>query len=216
MARDPSDTASVGRFVRRPDPDAAVLTDIRKRYDAGEIDVSGIASELGLSRSTIGKRLGEWGWRNGAAKGKPASRAKRRKPTGGKSAAVAAPRARRPPESLPLWLRRLLALASRYVEILEQRLPDDGGAGGELESDPRILASLVKLISDIARLQGRNGSSHDSGADADDGDAEPSNVVGAGAGVGGDLARLKSDLVERLARAVESAGAATDSGDAGA
>ena len=210
MARDPSAKASAGRFVRRADPDAAVLADIRKRYDAGEIDVAGIAAELGLSKSTIGKRLGEWGWRKRAAKTKPTPRAKKQSRT--RAAAVVAPRAKRPPESLPRLLKRLLALASRYVESLEQRLPDDGGAGGELEGDPRILASLVKLISDIARLQGRNGSPHDSGVEGDDGDAGFNHD----AIVGGDVARLKSDLVERLARAVESAVAATDSGDAGA
>jgi hypothetical protein len=214
MAREPSFAASVGRFTRRPDPDAAVLADIRKRYDAGEIDVAGIAGELGLSPSTIGKRLGEWGWRKRAAKGKPAPRAKTRKRTTTKAVATVAPRAGRPPESLPLLLKRLLGLASRYVEILEQRLPDDGGGGGELEGDPRVLASLVKLISDIARLQGRSGTPHDSGAEADDGDAGFNHDPAAG--VGGDLARLKSDLVERLARAVERADAATDSGDAGA
>jgi hypothetical protein len=213
MARDSSAKASVGRFIRRPDPDAAVLPDIRARYDTGEINVAGIADELGLSKSTIGKRLGEWGWRKRAATAKPTPRAKKPKRTAAKAAAPIAARTKRPPESLPLLLKRLLALASRYVEILEQRLPDEGGVGGELESDPRILASLVKLISDIARLQGRNGSPNDTDADADNGDSGFNHV---GAVAGGDVARLKSDLVERLARAVESAGAATDSGDAGA
>jgi len=207
-----SDTASAGKpqvaaFQRLPDPDAATLADLRRRYDTGKISAAGIAREIGVSPSTAAKRLTEWGWRK-APKKKPASK---RKSAKAPNKSVAKTR-KKPPSSLDSpdgaltqdlsRLRKTLRdTASRHVRALNEKL---SAATGEedVERISRAIASLVKTLAELARIEGRNGSQND----------RADNGPGATA-AGSDLARIKSDLVERLIAASALEGGAPDTGE---
>jgi DNA-binding Lrp family transcriptional regulator len=171
-------TKSTGRrFERRPDPDAATLADLRHRYDAGDINVRELADEIGLSLATARGRLKEWNW--GPAK------KKNTRGVGRDTLKTDAPR-----------LRAVIRVkASAHVRKLESRLASPS-EGDDIERLARTLASLVKTLAELQRADAMNGSTDDRGADPSD-----------SAGVGPDVARLRSDLVDRLVAAAASAGA---------
>ncbi len=219
-------TKVIGRpFTRYPDPDAATLASLRKRYDAGKIKAAGIAAELGFSIVTARNRLREWGWQ---AEGPVASKgafSRRRNPattTSRKAPSVKRVRAPALPPDFPFdigerdvseiapdaraaLLKRLYALADQLVRYAE-RLIALGGERNMAKVD-RAIANLVKVTMQIARLEGRNGPPHDRNSDAA---LASSRTPAAGA----DLARIKSDLVERLVRAGRPENASEDFGDA--
>ncbi len=174
-------------FQRRPDPDAATLADLRRRYDGGEITASGIAAAIGLSADTTRKRLIEWGWLSPRPrKGKP-----KRKTV--KVGALARGGQR--------LLKRVESEATRLLGVLEIDLASPT-AEEDIERRARTLASLVKTLGELGRIQGGSGSSH--GRDAA---ADPS-------AAGADLARIKSDLVARLVATHSEGGDSAMGGDA--
>ncbi len=212
-------------FVRKPDPDAATLADLRRRYDAKEITGAGIARELGLAPQTVSKRLTEWGWRpkraflRRAGKSKaPAKKAAAKKPSA-KKTAPAKKRLSLPrqfempaaydgdPASMPAatkarTLKTLYALLARYVGLLDEIM---AAKRVDLDAASQVAAGVFKVNAEIARLEGRIGTANGHSAE----NAEP----GAPA-FGSNLARLKSELVARLVDAAEGAGAG-DETDAG-
>ena len=171
-----------GRFVRRPDPDAATLADLRRRYDAGDLSAAGIAMELGLSPWTIRKRLAEWGWKRAADR---SSRRPKKRRAGAKTLAADAGR-----------LRKVVRdKASRMIRRLETKL-DAPENEEDAERIARTLASLVKTLAEIKRLEASNGNADD--------DASETGAPSA------DLARIKTELVDRLVAAAATRG---DEGD---
>ena len=164
------------RFARKPDPDAATLADLRRRYDAGELSAAALARELGLSPTTIRKRLVEWGW----TRGRPP-----RGDAGERALHADAARLR----------KTVMEKARRQIKRLETKLsaPD-----GEEDSErvARLLASLVKTLADLKRMDMSHGHADDD-----------HRAKGADAAV--DLARIKTELVDRL---VAAAAAGPDEG----
>jgi hypothetical protein len=211
----PSDSSSQHwpRFTRKLDPDAATLADLRRRYDAREISAVGVARELGLSPTTVAKRLTEWGWRRPAAR-----HAKPRTAGAKKPAAKKTPRRKAAPLELPApaegdpalmpaaakarMLESLFRFRARHVARLDELM---AARRVDLDAANRVAHGIFKLNAEIARLEGRSGPAHGQVGDTSD--------MGAGAALGSDLARLKADLVARLVAAADGREPDTGSGE---
>jgi hypothetical protein len=186
-------------FGRRPDPDVETLAALRRRYDAGELDAAGLAREIGLSPQTARLRLIEWGWRPARLRSKRGARQKtsRRKSVPGIAGQRQSGRPRQSIDTAPL-LKRLLVIANHASRKLQKQIAA-AAAKADVERLSRVLGGLVKIAAEIDRMLERIGSPDDHGADQS----------GSASGlpdVGSDMARIKSDLIERIIAATEPPG----------
>ncbi len=171
-----------------PDPDPDDLAADRARYEAGEARMEDIAARHGRSQTSMRRIAKEQGWVSPPRK--------------------APPRAARPPVEAPegeagapadstAILNRLARKALRLMDLLEKQL----GAGGVSEQDTRMMASLIRMLSDF-RKSGLEGGAETGGVlNGRDGESS--------ADLAADMARARSDLVARLSAAI----AAHEAGD---
>ncbi len=198
----------IGRpFQRIPDPDAATLADLRRRYDARDITAADLAREIGVSPGTLAKRLTEWGWRRRGATTNKRVKPAKSSASGSAKRPVAPPDAATGPDDagpidfagdLKSLRRTLLGAAHHNVRELKDRIALAAG-DQDVERLSRVAASIVKTIAELARLEGGNGTSNDNADSA------------SSAETAADLARIKSDLVERIVAATAGAGTPPDS-----
>ena len=158
-------------FTPIPDPPAPVLHEARARFEAGQADLAQMAQEFGMALSTLKGRIARsWKWRAPSARkrGKPV--AMRRRGRRGDA------RTRLNGSVRTVLKRELARLESEFAS-----LPPDG----DIERTTRVLASLVRTLVALARLDGVPARHSTQVAHA-----EPETPV--------DLARLRDDLARRL------------------
>jgi hypothetical protein len=177
-------------FTRYPDPAPEVIEEARRRFEAGAVSPDGLAQEFSMGLSALRRRLLEWGWTRPDAR-RNAGRAGRRSTT--------RRRGKRGDNLLKLK-NRLRTAVEKRVASLEQALAAPDGAE-RIEDNVHVLASLVKTLAEFARLEGRSNNAHERDADAD------------GAGFAGNLARLRTDLADRLGGAGRVDGDTEGTGD---
>lgn len=155
---------------------AAAVASARRLYEETRTPLAEIARGLGVAPATFRRRLAGWGF-------SPRGRTKppRRKPVRPPREAPAAP-------DEPARPLDTLAMAERVGAALQRALPRIEAsleAGKDVERQARALASLVKTLGDLKRLE-------NAGAAATD---EP----------GRDLAGLREELARRLGLADDAA-----------
>ena len=158
-------------FTAIPDPPESVLHESRARFEAGQADLAQMAQEFGMALSTLKTRIARrWKWRAPTAR-------KRGKPLVAKRRGRRGDARTRLNGSVRTVLKRELArLESEFAS-----LPPDG----DIERTTRVLASLVRTLVALARLDGVPARHSTQVAHA-----EPETPV--------DLARLRDDLARRL------------------
>lgn len=180
-------------FTPLPDPDAALLADVRAGYEAGELTLAKAAAALGFSAHTLRSRIArKWFWR--VPERLAATKAKR---TLREVAKLRAPRSSRllhkpiaPAELSPRALhRRLMVEIARLMRAVEADVNEDG-----LPNDPerhaKNMSAVVKLQADAVRLGELIKPKQREGAK--DGAADADTVAAA------DLAGLRTDLAQKL------------------
>ena len=195
------------RFTPVADPDVALLAQVRARFEAGELTLQAAANELGLTRSTLSKRIrGQWLWRLpprlakkstgrktsaprktvAPAKSSPtkASRSKGAKP----ATQVDLSRDELSPEVLH---RRLMVQIARLMRAIEANI-DENGLPIDAERHGKLLSIVMKQQADAARLE-------DQAAIAKRERQTHASDAASAADAPIDLARLRADLARRLA-----------------
>ena len=146
-------------FKPVPDPDPALLAQVRGRYEAGELSYAGVARLLGMSASTIASRIANnWFWRV------PPKLASARALRARRLEAIeqrARDRRREQGEDVPLTPadlsphqlhRRLMVQVARLMRAMEANIAPDG-----LPIDPerhaRLLSVVMKQQAEIARVK---------------------------------------------------------------
>jgi hypothetical protein len=190
-------------FTSKPDPDAALLDKTRAQYEAGEITVLEAARALGFSRQTLTHRIAhKWFWR--VPKRLAATQACSSLRQAAKIKAPRAPKGQ-PQKPIPkselspkALHRRLMVEIARLMRAIEA-LVDENGLPSDPERHAKMMGLVVKLQSDAVRLDELikppvKERSRDAAADAAHSDDTATAV---------DLARLRSDLAQKLASGVE-------------
>ena len=187
-------------FIALPDPDAALLAQVRAQYESGEITLMQAAQTLGFSRSTLAQRIThKWFWR--VPRRLAASKARR---SLAEAAKIKAPRGKRAVQQKPIRKselspralhRRLMEEIARLMRALEAHV-DESGLPTDPERHAKMMGLVVKLQADAARLddlidQPARERSRDGAADAANTDAAAAI----------DLARLRADLARKLGEA---------------
>ncbi len=211
-------------FTRKPDLDPEQLAKWRGRFEAGEASYADLAAEAGRGVTTLRAIGAQQGWVRPGAKPKPVL--KRKTAAKQKTKAGAAPKpktktqvkskpkpkapakliARAPPRPAktkaaapapasrePLDPRHLMQrLAGRALDLMDMLERKLGGADAG-ESDARLMASLIKMLGDFRRFGFDGGDNEGSGAAHGHAGASPAETAG-------DLARLRTSVVEKLTR----------------
>lgn len=163
-------TSAKVRFAPIADPPAEELAAARAQYLAGTVSVAQLARLFGMSEATLKRRIARrWLWERtsgarSAASKKASGLRKRRGDVRGKVRAS---------------LRRQLGRLERQLDTLAE--------DADVERTARILASLVRTLADLARLDGTRPAGSKGPDDDQHTDAAPL-----------DLAGLRADLARRL------------------
>jgi hypothetical protein len=196
-------------FAAVPDPAPDILVEARRRYEAGQVTMTALAAEFGIGRATLSARIARvWKWK---------APRKRRKTVAGKPKPKPKPKTKTSAKAKPKGriggLRtKVRGALQRHLSKLEsglQGLPEDA----DMERTARILASLVKTLAELARLDGASGG-RSKGAHAPNHDPNHAPADAAdGAEPAVDLAGLRADLARRLGGALRGGADAGDSQD---
>ena len=176
-------------FTARPFTEAE-LAEARRRYEAGD-SLASIAAGLGISQTTLRRRRLRWGWpERPAAGGVEADQ----RPVRKAAKPVAAAEDAAVGVDTRGLSRRVEAAVRRELSGLEKRLTGSADPA-EAERNARVLASLVKSLVELGRLEAvrkqTGGGGHESsGVDATEDDRRPPR----------DLAELREALAARLER----------------
>ncbi|MDP4592998.1 MAG: hypothetical protein NWT00_00350 [Beijerinckiaceae bacterium] len=171
---------------------AEQLAEARRQYDAGA-SLAAIAKFLGVSGPTVRRYLNQWGWPSRSG-GK--TKQQQIAPVCGGEASPEAP-----PADTQTLMRRVEASVRQELAGIEVRLGSQADPA-EAERNARVLASLVKSLTELAKLdvlnkqntggagsKARGSEYHGSFADEYDTDLPPR-----------DLAALRQELAARLER----------------
>ena len=156
-------------FTPIADPPADVLAHSRVQFEKGSVTLADLATRFGMSVSTLKARMARrWGW----TPPRPARTNKAKK----------ARKARTPHLRLDGKVRGVL---KRELARFEKELADLPPEGGDIERTTRVLASLVRTLAALARLET---SPHRKGGAPVHDLNEPAP----------DMARIRDELVHRL------------------
>ena len=183
------------RFTPVADPDVALLAQVRARFEAGELTLQAAANELGLTRSTLSKRIrGQWLWRLPPRLAKKSTGRKTSAPRKTVAPAKSSPtqvdlsRDELSPEVLH---RRLMVQIARLMRAIEANI-DENGLPIDAERHGKLLSIVMKQQADAARLE-------DQAAIAKRERQTHASDAASAADAPIDLARLRADLARRLA-----------------
>ena len=195
-------------FTPVADPDAELLAQVRLRYEAGELSLDGAATALGLTRSTLTRRIrAQWLWHvppRLRASRKPVPVASR-KPRSAEAAARTGPALSRQEMSPKVLHRRLLAQIARLMRAIEANI-DESGLPIDAERHGKLLSIVMKQQADAARLE-------DQAAAAKRERRNNASDAASAEGASCDLARLRDDLARRLAGDAQPEPPASGSGE---
>jgi hypothetical protein len=167
------------QFTPIADPPDHVLAAARVRFETGQADLAQMARDFGMAVSTLKLRIRHrWKWR-----------LRRRRTPRGKSGQAVQKR-------LNGSVRSMLTRELAKLETEFSALPEDG----DVERTTKVLASLVRILVAMARLDAPAARQPKQEPHAD---TEPPV----------DLARLRHDLARRLGAAEPEAAAAADAGE---
>lgn len=167
---------------------SGAVEDARQRFDAGD-SIHSIASLLGVSGNTMRKYIRLWEWPARPAKGRKATRP------------VEAPDG----DAIDTrrLARRVEATVRKQLASIEQRIGGEADPA-DAERDARVLASLVKSLAELARLDAAGavaaGKSAGAGGRKGTGGADDDLTISGGnaARPPRDLAELREELAARL------------------